>query len=149
MSRFAYSDAAHLTGSSPLVNAMNRDRLVASWSPHWDLSRPFLLEKFPGNLVKSRFLQALFPEADFIVIVRDPIVTSLAMQKWNPTLVARNGRRRVSLAGTVKHCQGLTGSSEKTLRTCAVFMFCVMSTSLPTQTGNLRSCASFWGSARR
>src|SRR5215510_10377606 len=45
--RFALAEEAHLTESSPLVTAANRQRLLRSWSPYWDLRRPILVEKSP------------------------------------------------------------------------------------------------------
>lgn len=103
MGRFAQAPAAHLVETSPLVNDDNRRRLEEAWSPYWDLTRPLLLEKSPANLIMGRFLAAIFPNSALIVVVRHPVVVALAMQKWNPVLFARNGRRRVSLPGLVEH----------------------------------------------
>lgn len=103
MSRFARATDAHLTESSPLVSVENHKRLMETWSPYWDLSKPFLLEKSPANMIRFRFLQEIFPGSYFIAIARHPVVTALAIQKWNPRIVARNGRRRVSLSDTVEH----------------------------------------------
>lgn len=80
--RFAFSPAAHLTEDSPLAVPASREALLAQWSPHWDLSRPVLVEKSPPNLVMTRFLQALFPEARFVVVVRHPVVVALSTSKW-------------------------------------------------------------------
>jgi sulfotransferase family protein len=44
-----------------------------------------LVEKSPPNLLKLRFLQALFPDATFVVIMRHPIAVSYATQKWSET----------------------------------------------------------------
>lgn len=103
MNRFAYADEAHLTESSPLVSADNSRRLFDSWAPYWDLALPYLLEKSPSNIITTRFLQALFPNSWFIVIVRHPVVAALAIQKWNPYLISRKGRWRASLAQAVRH----------------------------------------------
>ena len=103
MGRFAEAPAAHLVETSLLVNDDNRRRLEAAWSPYWDLTRPLLLEKSPANLIMGRFLGAMFRGSALIVVVRHPVVVALAMQKWNPVLFARNGRRRVSLPGLVEH----------------------------------------------
>lgn len=82
--RFALDPDAHLTESSPLVSEDSRERLWASWSPHWDLSKPVLVEKSPPNLVRTRFLQALFgDETRFVIVIRHPIAVSAAMRKWN------------------------------------------------------------------
>jgi len=80
--RFALQPAAHLTESSPLATPENAARLFEAWQPYWDLDRPFLLEKSPPNLVMTRFLQALYPEAYFVVIVRHPVVVALSTEKW-------------------------------------------------------------------
>jgi hypothetical protein len=41
-----------------------------------------LVEKSPPNLVMTRFLQALYPQAYFVVIVRHPVVVALSTEKW-------------------------------------------------------------------
>jgi len=41
------------------------------------------VEKTPGNLIMTRFLQAAFPNAYFIVIRRHPVAVGLATQKWS------------------------------------------------------------------
>ncbi len=89
--RFAHDPKAHLTEDSPLATAANADRLLHQWSRHWDLDRRLLLEKSPPNLVMTRFLQALYPDARFVVVVRHPVVVALSTLKWSgPT--TRTGR---------------------------------------------------------
>ena len=80
--RFALAPAAHLTEASPLLTPDTADRLLACWRPHWDLSRPVLVEKSPPNLVMSRFLQAAFSDARFVMVVRHPVIVSLSTRKW-------------------------------------------------------------------
>ncbi|GAB3858931.1 hypothetical protein GCM10028801_19560 [Nocardioides maradonensis] len=103
MGRFARAAGAHLTERSTLVSPGNAQRLIDSWTPYWDLDRPLLLEKSPANMIMGRFLQALFPGSALVVVLRHPVVTALALQKWNPVVVARNGRRRTTLLGRVEH----------------------------------------------
>jgi hypothetical protein len=79
---FAFTPAAHLTEDSPLVTPDAAQRLLDAWRPHWDLSRPVLVEKSPPNLVMTRFLQALFPQAYFVLVVRHPVVVTLSTRKW-------------------------------------------------------------------
>jgi hypothetical protein len=83
--RFGFAPESHLTESSPLVSAENARAIFDEWSPHWDLSRPMLLEKSPPNLLKTRFLQALYPGSAFVVIVRHPIPVSVPTAKWRGT----------------------------------------------------------------
>ena len=103
MGRFALAERAHLTEGSALVDSTTADRLLAAWTPYWDLEKDYLLEKSPANLIMGRFLQAVFPGSALIVIVRHPVVTALALQKWNPALVARNGRRRVGFGTLLRN----------------------------------------------
>jgi hypothetical protein len=80
--RFALRPAAHLTETSPLLGPDTATRLLECWRPHWDLTRPVLVEKSPPNLVMARFLQGAFPDARFVMVVRHPAVVSLSTRKW-------------------------------------------------------------------
>jgi Sulfotransferase family len=81
--RFGFARDAHLTETSNLVTPHNREKLFAEWSKYWDLQRSYLLEKSPPNLVRTRFLQAMFPNSYFIVIMRHPVAVALATRKWS------------------------------------------------------------------
>lgn len=76
--RFGRHPEAHRTESHPLANAETATALFAQWSPHWDLARPYLIEKTPITLLRTRFFQALFPNAYFVVIIRHPAPVALA-----------------------------------------------------------------------
>ncbi len=78
--RFAYSPTMHLTESSPQASEASRDALWNAWSPFWDTEQPLLLEKTPSNLLRMRFLQAIFPSSSFIVIVRHPVAQAMALR---------------------------------------------------------------------
>ena len=83
--KFVFAKEAYLDETSPLITDANRKKLFSEWSRHWDLSKKILLEKSPPNVIRSRFLQAMFPESYFIFIVRHPIAVSFATQKWAHT----------------------------------------------------------------
>lgn len=101
--RFAFDSDAHLTEASELVGPAAADRLFGQWSRYWDTSRPVLLEKSPPNLVRMRFLQALFPSARFLVIVRHPVTTALATTKLATTRRMRRTFRTADLGRTLEH----------------------------------------------
>ncbi|KRF13763.1 hypothetical protein ASG90_13055 [Nocardioides sp. Soil797] len=103
MGRFARHRRAHLTERSFLVSPESRAALLESWQPYWDLDKKFLLEKSPANLVMGRFLNALFPGSALVVVIRHPVAVALALEKWNPTIVAKNGRRRVTMVGMMEN----------------------------------------------
>ncbi len=68
--------ASFLTEQAPLATRQTADELFQRWSREWDTSRPYLLARAPENLVRTRFLQALFSESRFIMVMRDPIAVA-------------------------------------------------------------------------
>jgi len=83
--RFGFDERSHMTEDHPLATEANREKLISEWGEYWNLDRHVLVEKSPPNLLKLRFLQALFSEATFVVIMRHPIAVSFATQKWSET----------------------------------------------------------------
>lgn len=84
---FAYDAASQMDATSFDSPSEVRARLLQDWGPFWDLDKPVLLEKSPPNLLRSGMLEAVFPEAIFVFIVRHPVAVSLATQKWSGTPV--------------------------------------------------------------
>lgn len=85
--RFGFHRDAPLTEMSHLATAENALRLWREWSEFWDLNCSVLLEKSPPNLIRYRFLQAMFPGAYFITVVRHPVAVAFATQKWSKTRI--------------------------------------------------------------
>ena len=85
--RFAFDRQAHMTEFSDLVTRENQQELLRQWGLYWDFRKKVLLEKSPPNIIRSRFLKEMFKEASFIYVVRHPIPTSLATQKWSKTSI--------------------------------------------------------------
>jgi hypothetical protein len=46
--------------------------IKAEWEKVWDMSRPILLEKSPPHLIRAQAIEQAFPNAHFIVMVRNP-----------------------------------------------------------------------------
>ena len=99
---FARDPRSHLTETSPLATPANAERLLAAWTPYWDLHRPRLVEKSPPNIVMTRFLQALYPGAQFVMVVRHPVTVALSTRKWTHFL-SRDPRKFASLSDLVEH----------------------------------------------
>lgn len=89
VNRFGFNPAAHLDECSPLATSGNAEKLFTEWSQYWDLSKPVLVEKSPPNLLRTRFLQELFPTSHFVVITRHPLASAFATMKWNPERIDR------------------------------------------------------------
>lgn len=81
--KFGFNDDAAMTEAHALFTDQNRQKLFLEWSNYWDLSKAVLIEKSPPNIIRTRFLQALFPNAQFIVLMRHPIPVSYATMKWS------------------------------------------------------------------
>ena len=86
---FGFDPRAHLTETSALLTRENIARLRTCWHSYWDSTKTICLEKTPGNLIMTRFLQAAFPHAYFIVIRRHPVPVSMASQKWSMSSLHR------------------------------------------------------------
>jgi len=84
---FGFDKRSHLDETSDLAIKGNSERLFTSWSKYWNLSKPILVEKSPPNLVRSRFLQELFPNSYFLIVLRHPVAVSYATKKWSKTSV--------------------------------------------------------------
>jgi len=83
--KFGCNPQMHLTENSSLVTYQNKEKLFAEWGRYWNFSKLVMLEKSPPNLLKTRFLQAMFPNCYFVVVVRNPIAVSYSTQKWTKT----------------------------------------------------------------
>jgi hypothetical protein len=83
--KFGFDKNSFLNEKSEIIKKENKDKLFSEWSQYWDLSKEYLIEKSPPNLVRTLFLQAMFPNSYFITIYRHPAATSLATKKWSKT----------------------------------------------------------------
>lgn len=83
--KFGFDSRSFMDERHPLVSRQNARKLYFEWSRYWDTSSSFLIEKSPPNLVRTRFLQALFPNSVFVVILRHPIAVAYATRKWSQT----------------------------------------------------------------
>lgn len=108
--RFGFDPRTHRTESSSLLTAENVSKLKASWRRYWDESESIRVEKTPGNLLMTRFLQAAFPNSYFVVIRRHPLPVAMASQKWKVNVTSLDNLFRHWL-----HCHALFESDRKYL----------------------------------
>jgi hypothetical protein len=115
---FGFDPAAHLTESSPLVSAEGRDRLLREWGRHWRPGAAVGIEKSPPNLIRTRFLQALFPSASFVIVLRHPVAVAGATRKGR--------RRRLGYLPLVRHwlaCHSILAADAPHLRNVQVVRY--------------------------
>jgi len=110
--RFGFDPRAHRTENSELLTPEKVARLQASWHRYWDKSKMICVEKTPGNILMTRFLQAAFPNSYFIVIRRHPIAVSMSTQRmWSVKITSLH-----RLFGHWLHCYELFEQDKKHLR---------------------------------
>jgi hypothetical protein len=109
--RFGFDPQTHRTESSNLLRAENVAKLKTSWCRYWDATKAIRVEKTPGNLLMTRFLQAAFPNSYFVVIRRHPVPVAMASQKWKVNVTSLDNLFRHWL-----HCHALFEGDRKYLR---------------------------------
>ena len=85
---YGFDPRAHLTEESRSLTPENILRLQTSWHRYWDNTKSICVEKTPGNLLMTRFLQAAFPNSYFVVIKRHPVAVSMANQRWKKSMAS-------------------------------------------------------------
>ena len=109
--KFGFDPRAHLTETSSLLTPQNALKLRQSWERYWDQSKVIRVEKTPGNLLKTRFLQAMFPNSYFIVVRRHPVPVSMANQRWKVSFAPLH-----NLFEHWLHCHALFHADKKHLK---------------------------------
>lgn len=80
--KFCFDKNYHYTENSNLITEVNKSKLITQWEKFWNKNKYIYLEKSPVNLIHTRFLQKMFPNSYFIILIRNPIVVSYATMKW-------------------------------------------------------------------
>ncbi len=78
---FAFNERARLTEADVPHYATQLGTLRTEWAARWD-HRAIRVEKSPPNIIRTRFLQEVMPDARFVFIVRHPLAVALATVKW-------------------------------------------------------------------
>ena len=79
--RFIFDQRSHMDSNHALAHEGTAEAIVRQWAPLLDASKGWVVEKSPPNIVRSRFLQSLFPNSVFIVLRRHPVAVAYATQK--------------------------------------------------------------------
>ena len=101
--RFGFDPKSYLDEKSSLVSTKNAEKLFSEWSRYWDLNCPFLMEKSPPNLVRTRFLQKMFPNSYFITILRHPVAVAYATMNMVPRRRRYMPRSKMNISSQIEH----------------------------------------------
>jgi hypothetical protein len=106
-----------------MPNRWNEDKQIdwpqvrQTWERIWDMSKPVLLEKSPPHLIRARQLAAHFPNAHFIVTVRNPYAyCEGTRRRWTPEKSyaqiaetwVRHGRHQMANIGNLPRVAALS-----------------------------------------
>ena len=83
--KFVFDSRSYMDETHPLATPENAQRLLDQWGRYLNLNSQFLIEKSPPNIIHTRFLQKLFPQSYFVIILRHPVAVALATRKWSKT----------------------------------------------------------------
>ncbi len=79
--RYLFDPRSCMDEHHELATRESAERLWQAWRAHLDTKAVFHVEKSPPNLVRTRFLQALFPDSRFVVILRHPAAVACATHR--------------------------------------------------------------------
>jgi len=85
--RYIFNKNSYMNEYHPLANKESAKKIFEEWQRHYDTNAPNYIEKSPPNLIKTRFLQKLFPNSKFVVTLRHPLAVAYATQKWSRTTI--------------------------------------------------------------
>ncbi len=91
--KYIYDIRSYMNEHHVLATEKSAKTIRKQWESFYDPKCKYYVEKSPPNLIRTRFLQKLFPNSKFIVILRHPLVISYATQKW----------RKVSIKSLLEH----------------------------------------------
>jgi hypothetical protein len=81
----------------------HRYYFIQEWGAHWTADAETVLEKSPSSLLRTRFLQKLYPDAYFLCIMRHPVATAYATFSWGSQHGGADSLSPDSVVGFVDH----------------------------------------------
>tara|TARA_R110002124_G_scaffold47900_10_gene141864 strand:- start:161 stop:955 length:795 start_codon:yes stop_codon:yes gene_type:complete len=85
--KYIFDKNSHMDENHPLATVENANSILQQWEKYYDKNCPYYVEKSPPNIVRTRFLQKLYPNSRFIFIFRHPLAVSYATRKWSKTRI--------------------------------------------------------------
>lgn len=85
--KYIFDERSYMNEFHQLATDNTAKAIFEQWEKFYDAGCLHYVEKSPPNLIRTRFLQKIFPNSKFIVILRHPIAVSYATQKWSGTSI--------------------------------------------------------------
>lgn len=81
--KYIFDERSYMNEDHYLATDETSVAVFQQWEKYFDETCPYYIEKSPPNLIRTRFLQRLFPNSKFVVIFRHPIAIAYATQKMS------------------------------------------------------------------
>lgn len=85
--KYIFDKNSYMDEHHDLAKEQSAKTIMEQWGKHYDPKCTHFIEKSPPNIIRTRFLQKLFPNSKFIIILRHPIAVAYATQKWSKTSI--------------------------------------------------------------
>ncbi|MCW8091286.1 sulfotransferase family protein [Alteromonas sp. ASW11-130] len=85
--KYIFDQNSYMNEHHVLATAHNAKTLYQQWEKFYNSDCHYYIEKSPPNLIRTRFLQTLFPNSKFVIILRHPLAVAYATQKWSKTSI--------------------------------------------------------------
>jgi|TARA_B110000902_G_scaffold213317_1_gene244738 hypothetical protein len=85
--KYIHNKKSYMNENHFLATEKSAEAIFRQWERYYDTSCIHYVEKSPPNLIRTRFLQKLFQNSKFVVVMRHPLAVSYATQKWSRTSI--------------------------------------------------------------
>lgn len=85
--KYIYNPKSYMNEDHALATEESAKKIWKQWEKYYDTGCTHYIEKSPPNLIRTRFLQKIFPHSKFVVILRHPFAVGYATQKGSKTSI--------------------------------------------------------------
>lgn len=85
--KYIFNQNSYMNEHHSLATEQSAKSIWNQWSQHYNKECAYYIEKSPPNIIRTRFLQKLFPNSKFVCVVRHPLAVSYATQKMSKTSI--------------------------------------------------------------
>jgi hypothetical protein len=83
--KYIFNPNSYMNEHHALATEQSAKAILEQWEKHYDTKCAYYIEKSPPNIIRTRFLQKLYPNSKFVIILRHPLAIAYAIQKWSKT----------------------------------------------------------------
>lgn len=85
--KYIFNKSSYMNEDHYLATEQSAAAIFQQWEQYYDKNCVHYIEKSPPNIIRTRFLQKLFPNSKFVVIFRHPLAVAYATRKMSKTSI--------------------------------------------------------------